>query len=497
MYILHIASEFAPLAKVGGLADVIYGLAKEQTALGHKVEVILPKYDLIKYALLENFSLEVCHLWSFENASSFHNSVWTGFVQGIKVYMIEPHHNQYYFNRGHIYGSKDDADRFLYFCRTCVEFLFSQEKQPHIIHLHDWLTAPIAYMLKKISPTPTCGGTVLTIHNVEHQGKCSYQNLTKLGFQKDDFLSKEKFQDPCNPSLINLLKGGIVYCDAFTTVSPTYAKEIKTPAYGFNLQEVIVQFDSKFSGILNGIDLQIWNPSKDPNLPYPYPTNSTFIDTLLKKKEANRSSLFKTLQLASHSGPFFICICRLVKQKGLERILQAIEYVLEQKGTFALLGSHPDKDFEKTIQQLKQRYHPYLYIHLTFDEPLSHLLYASADAILIPSLYEPCGLTQMIAMRYGTLPIVHKIGGLADTVFDANDPNIPFHARNGFAFEKEDPISLERTLKKVFYCFQHERKKWNRLIQNGLTKNFGWEKPASLYQKIYQNIIRTNCQHVA
>ncbi len=494
MYILHVASEFAPLAKVGGLGDVVHGLAKEQALLGHQVEVILPKYDIIEPKNLKNFSLSMPDLWSFEDSSRFHNAVWSGFMDQIKVHLIEPHHNSYYFNRGKIYGTPDDVERFLYFCRTACEFLHLKKEKPDIIHLHDWPTASLAPIIKHIYRDLgfSYGSIVLTIHNIEHQGICQPANLSRIGLRGEDFRTEERLQDPKYPNMLNLLKGGIVYSDLFTTVSPTYAKEIMTPPSSFGLDQVIKKFELNFRGILNGIDLETWDPSKDPNVHSPYGTNPTFIENIRKSKQINKEALFLKLGMKPSKGPLIACITRLAKQKGPKLILEAIDYTLKQNGSFILLGSSIDPEFEIDFQNLERLYknHPHFHAKLSFDEELSHSLFASADAIFIPSLFEPCGLTQMIGMRYATLPIVRKTGGLADTVFDLEDSKIPLTLRNGFTFENPDQPSVEKVLKRVITCYQNDKNRWKQLMQNALSTNHSWKKSALVYELLYKESIK-------
>jgi starch synthase len=494
MYILHVASEFAPLAKVGGLGDVVHGLAKEQAAMGHEVEVILPKYDIIQYQNIKNFSLEVGDLWSFEDSSRYHNAVFCGNVDKIKVHLIEPHHNHYYFNRGKVYGTPDDIERFLYFCRTACEFLHLQKRKPDIIHLHDWPTAAIAPIIKHIYRDLgfSYGSIILTIHNIEHQGKCSPANLSRIGLRGEDFRTEERLSDPKDPSIINLLKGGIVYSEAFTTVSPTYAKEIMTPSQGFGLDGVVRKFENKFSGILNGIEIECWNPANDPMIAFSYPTNATYIDTIVKSKEANKEALFKKLNMTPSKGPLIACISRLVKQKGPKFILHGIDYALKQNASFILLGSSIDEEFEKEFKELESKYknHPHFFVKLSFDEAFSHTLYAAADTIFMPSIFEPCGLTQMIAMRYGTVPIVHRTGGLTDTVSDIDHSKTPLILRNGFTFENPDPTSVERVLKRAISCYQNDKKRWRQLIQTSLTMDFSWKKSALNYENIYLETLK-------
>ncbi len=496
MRIVHVATEFAPLAKAGGLGDVVHGLAREQVKMGHEVEVIIPKYDIIQCENIKNFSLEMPDLWSFEDMSRYHNAVWTGAIDGIKVHLIEPHHNSFYFNRSKIYGASDDIERFLYFCRTVGEYLHMQNKRADIIHLHDWMTAPLAPILKTIYKDLgfSFGSIILTIHNIEHQGHCAPANLSRIGLRGEDFRTEERLQDPKNPSVINLLKGGIVYSDAFTTVSPTYAKEIMSPGQGFSLDGVIRKFEYKFTGILNGIETETWNPETDSQINFPYPTNPTFIESIQKAKEANKEALFKMLNMKPSKGPLIACISRLAAQKGPKLILHALHYAIKQNASFILLGSSIDPEFEKDFLELAQAYknHPHFHMKLTFDEAFSHKLFAAADSILIPSIFEPCGLTQMIGMRYGTLPIASKTGGLSDTVFDSDNQKISLHERNGFLIEHPDTTSVERGLKRVLACYGTDKKRWRQLMQNSLNMDFSWKKSAATYTQIYTESLKKN-----
>jgi starch synthase len=489
MYILHVASEFAPLAKVGGLGDVVHGLAREQAAMGNEVEVILPKYDTIKYKNLQNFEIEFKDLFSFEDAHRFHNSVLSGFIDEIKVHLVEAHHPHYYFNRGHIYGEPDDIERFLYFSRTVGEYLHQKKRRPDVIHLHDWPTASLAPILRHIYSHLgfSFGSIVITIHNIEHQGRCHPANLTRIGLRGEDFRTEDKMQDPHDPSIINILKGGLVYSDAITTVSPTYAKEIQTSTSGFGLDPLIRKYQSQIHGILNGIELETWNPALDPYISHPYPNNPTFIATIKNGKETNKKELFQKLGMKLTDGPLIACISRLAKQKGPKLILQAIHLALKQNASFILLGSAIDKEFEAEFQELKETYkdHPNFYMKLTYDEAFSHALYAAADAIFIPSLFEPCGLTQMIGMRYGTIPIARNTGGLSDTVFDIDNQKIPLNLRNGFIFEHPDSASVDRAIKRAITCYRQDENRWRLLIQNCMAADHGWKKSAKAYEYVY------------
>lgn len=494
MKIVHIASEMSPIAKAGGLGDVVHGLAKEQQRLGHDVSVVLPKYDIIKYKFLENLELERGDLWSFEDTFRYHNSVWRASVDGIPTYLIEAHHNQYYFNRGSIYGCFNDVERFLYFCRTALEFLYTDWKKIDIIHLHDWPTAPVAMLAKKLYRDIgfQFGAIIQTIHSIEHQGKCSPRSLTRIGLRGDDFRTASRCQDNSDPSIINLLKGGIVYSDFVTTVSPTYANEIKTKEHGFGLETTIQKHEHKVRGVLNGIELEFWNPATDKSLPNNYPSNATFIDKIIEMKKKNREALFKKLNLKNTSGPLVACVSRIVEQKGPKLIQEALHHTLEKGGAFILLGSTHDHRYEREFQHIQEHYksNKGLYIHLQFDEHLARQIYAAADVIVIPSIFEPCGLTQMIALRYATVPVVRFTGGLADTIVDVQNTNLPANTRSGFIFNNPTPQELRQTMDRAFNCYQKNTSEWKTLMANGLNLDFSWKTSALKYQKIYEYAIK-------
>jgi len=494
MRIVHIASELAPVAKAGGLGDVIHGLAKQQKQQGHHVEIILPRYDIIQFEAFDTLKVSMRDLWSYENSTQIHNSVWSATIEGVTTHLIEPHHTSYYFNRGKIYGEADDISRFIYFSKTALEFLLKSKKHPDIIHIHDWPTSIVAPLAKEIYKKLglQVGAIVLTIHNLEHQGKCLAKDLSKIGLRGDDFLTETSMQDPSDPTLINLLKGGIEYSDIVTTVSPRYAEEIKTPLGGGNLYQTIQRHEKKIIGILNGIETEFWNPANDHHLIRNYNPRSHQIRHVIKAKKQSKEILLKKLKLSEPQGPLICCITRLVNQKSPELIKEAILYTLEKKGQFILLGSAPDKEIEKEFLKLKNN--PQLessaFIQLSFDETFAHQIYAASDAIIVPSLYEPCGLTQMISMRYGTVPIVRKTGGLADTVFDIDLSDKPVEQRTGFSFDFPDTKGVHWVLDRVFDCYENDQKKWQTIVQNGFNIDVSWKHSAKEYEKAYYSALR-------
>jgi len=500
MHIIHIASELAPLAKVGGLADVLLGLSREQSWKGYDVDIIIPKYDCMDSNQIRDMNIEYLDLMSFYQGEWFHNTVWMGWVENLKVYFIDPHHPRHFFNRGCFYGCEDDIERYLYFSRTALEFLFKRQISPDIIHIHDWQTAVISPLYKEMY-TPLGYAkpkVVFTIHNIEYQGKCGSSDLDKIGLKGSSFLTPEKLQDTYNDHSINLLKGGIVYSDFVTTVSPNYAKEVKTSQGGRGLCKVITKYEDKFMGVLNGIDYSYWNPEIDKYLPAHYssremPANKKDHNTI-DKKAFVKKVLRDRLMLNEQHKPIVGCIARLVPQKGIELIKHALRYTLEKGGQFVLLGTSPIASITNEFHELKSFYSENSDVHLMLNhqEEIAHMIFAASDMFIVPSIFEPCGLTQMIALKYGSIPIVRKTGGLADTIFDIDYADKPLNERNGYTFDFPDNIGIESALSRAIECWFHDPDKWRKLVIHGMNVNFSWDHPSDIYIDIYKKIMKEN-----
>lgn len=487
MHIVHLCSELAPIAKVGGLADVIYSLSKALVSEGHRVDVILPKYDCLDYSSLKNLKIDSRTLWSYEGYQRFNNTVWHADLEGINVFLIEPHHPSHYFSRGTIYSCHDDIARFIYFSRAALEYLFKTEKPIDVIHVHDWPTAlgVVLYREMYISLGMKKCRSVLTIHNMEYQGKCSPDDISKAGLMGESYLTQERMLDPIFPMTINLLKGGIEYADAITTVSPTYEKEIVTSEGAFGLTETLQKNKYKLSGILNGIDINFWNPATDPHLVQHY-SAADEPNTKKAAKNLNRQKLYHLCGLNASDGPIVACITRLVPQKGPTLIREALLHTKKLGGQFILLGSCASPEIHQEFLSLQKEFKGQgIAISLAYNEALAHVIYAAADMLVIPSIFEPCGLTQMIALRYGTVPIVRKTGGLADTVFDIDNSDIPLEKRNGFSFEAPEPKAIDHALNRAFQCYQQSPKLWEHLIENGMRCDYSWRHSAQEYVQIY------------
>jgi starch synthase len=496
MHIVHIASELAPLAKVGGLADVVLGLCRELSWKGHDVDIIIPKYDCLDSSQIRDLAIDYEDLMSFYNGEWFHNTVWVGWVENLKVYFIEPHHPRYFFNRGCFYGCDDDIERYLYFSRLSLEFLYKKGIAPDIIHLHDWQTAAIAplyyQMYNQIGFNKP--KIVFTIHNIEYQGRCSVQDLDKIGLDGLTYLTESKMQDNIYPDAINLVKGAIVFADFITTVSPNYRKEILTSEYGFGMESTLNLYRDKFVGVLNGIDYSYWNPEIDRFLPVHFssrenPLNKKDRNTI-DKKAFLKNVLREKLCMTEDYSPIVGCIARLVPQKGIELIKHAMQYTIKNGGQFVLLGSSPIASIQQDFMHLKNEFADYSNIHLALhhQEELAHLVFAASDIFIVPSLFEPCGLTQMIALKYGAIPIVRRTGGLADTVFDVDD-STEEQIGNGYIFAEATVEAFEKTMARAFECWFNDQERWRKLMIHGMSIDFSWNKPSDLYLDLYKKLI--------
>lgn len=492
MHIVHIASELAPLAKVGGLADVLLGLSRQLSWQDHDVDIIIPKYDCMDSDEVRDLTVDTPELLSLYQQAPSSNTVWVGWVENLKVYFIEPHHPRHFFNRGCFYGCDDDLERYLYFSRATLEFLVKKGFTPDILHIHDWQTAAIAPLHKLLFPSLAKSRLIFTIHNIEYQGKCLPGLLDDIGLNSQELMTAEKLADPYLPKTANLLKGGIVFCDAFTTVSPNYAYEVRTVEGGRGLDSCIIAHQDKFSGILNGIDYVYWNPETDRYLPAHFSSRTTPLHkqdrNTLDKKAFIKKVLREKLSLIDAHRPIISCIARLVPQKGIDLIKHVLLHIVEKGGQFVLLGSSPIPHISAEFHALRQQFseHPHVHLFLQHQEELAHLIYAGSDMFIVPSLFEPCGLTQLIAMRYGTIPIVRKTGGLADTVFDVDYSGRPFTTCNGYTFDFPDTQGIDSALERAISCWYHAPDRWRQLIVQAMQCDFSWKNSAQQYLALYQ-----------
>jgi starch synthase len=488
MYIVQIASECAPVIKAGGLGDVVYGLSRELENRGHCVELILPKYDCMRYDHIWGLHDAYRDLWVPWYGATIHCSVYCGWVHGRVCFFIEPHSADNYFSRGCYYGCDDDNMRFAFFSKAALEFLIQSNKRPDVIHCHDWQTGLVPVMLFEIYKYHGMGNqrVCYTIHNFKHQGFGGTEILEATQLRRPDYyFSYDKLRDNFNPFSLNFMKGGIMYSNAINTVSPHHAWEARHTDIGYGLGHTLALSEGKFSGILNGLDNDFWNPEVDRYIPYHYTPES------FDQKLYNKKALRERLLLRNEDKPLVCYIGRLDEQKGVHLVHHAIYHSLQRGAQFVLLGSATEPAIHNWFAHEKNvlNNNPDCHIELGFNEELSHLIYAGADMIVVPSNYEPCGLTQMIGLKYGTVPIVRGVGGLVNTVFDWDyDETHSPKERNGFVFYQTDHSALESALDRAFDLWGANRKLFQQLAIQGMEYDYSWNHPAEEYLALYEHI---------
>ncbi len=487
MYIVMISSECAPVAKVGGLADVVSGLSRELEIRGNAVEIILPKYDCMRYDQIWGLQVTYQDLWVPWFNGAIHCSVWFGFVHGRKCFFIDPHSGDNFFNRGAYYGFTDEALRMAFFTKAALEFMLKTNKRPDVIHSHDWQTALTPVLLFEIYKYHGMANQRVchTIHNFKHQGVAGENILWATGLGRPDYYyAKDRLGDDFNHQAINFTKGGIVYSNFVTTVSPHHAWEVLNTDMGYGLGHTLYLHRNKFGGVLNGLDYDTWNPEIDRYIPHHYNVND------LEGKYRDKEALRHRLLLRQEYKPLIAYVGRLDYQKGVHLIRHALFYSIWNGAQFVLLGSSPEGGINDYFWHLKHYLNdnPDCHLEIGFDEELAHLIYAGADMIVAPSMFEPCGLIQMIAMRYGTVPIVRAVGGFVDTVFDKDYSDRPEEERNGFVFNNPDYQGIESAMSRAIGLWNLYPLEFKKLVLNGMRHDFSWNRPGQDYLNIYEYI---------
>ena len=506
--IVHVAAEMAPIAKVGGLGDVVTGLARSCAARGHRLEVILPYYECLPEDEISGLEY-VTEFWcpkarewdGREQDEPLRTLAYRGEVEGCPVLLLRPDWDSSPIFRGdRVYGgSYNEVEAYLYFCRASLELLKVTGRQPDIIHLHEWQCAAAAMLYWDLyhSDALPRSRIVLTIHNMDNTGEVRADEFLATGVGGEQYATIERALDERtighNPERLSLLKGGIVYSNAVTTVSPTYAEETRS-GHGGWLGGTLSLHSQKYHGVLNGIDTDMWDPATDPFLPAPFGAEGEQdgAPATLEGKEVCQKFVRRGLGLAEPEDgarvPIVVCVSRLVPQKGIHLIRHALHRTVEQGGQFVLLGSgHADGDF-RALAENEFKDHPNVKLLVMYNEALSHHLFAAADVVLVPSMFEPCGLTQMIGLRYGGLPLVRKTGGLADTVVDVDDTQAPESEKNGFVFEGSDEGSLDGALDRALKYYRERPEWWASTVQRAMGQDFSWEKSSEEYLQIYDRV---------
>jgi len=474
--ILILASEVVPFAKVGGLADVVGALPKALQELGHDVRLAMPRYGQInpqRFELMTALDTLTVNMASFQEQIS----VLKGTIgKGIPVYMIDAPR---YFDRENIYGYIDDGERFILFCRAALEAMRAFNWSPDIIHCNDWQTGIVPNWMHTVyrdDPFFASTATVYTIHNLAYQGIFGYRILEVAGVATGGFLYPQIVE---LANVVDIMGRGILFADAVTTVSGRYAQEILTPAFGEKLDPLLRSRREYLFGILNGIDYQEMDPATDHYIHTHYDS-----ETLAKRAENKRALQERAHLPVKPDVPLIAMISRLADQKGFDLIAQIAQPLLAQGIQLVVLGIG-DQHYHELFQNLAARYPEQVAIFLTFNSELAQSIYAGSDMFLMPSRFEPCGLGQLIAMRYGSVPIVHSVGGLADTV-EEYDPRTG--EGNGFAFTNYDPWELFAAIVRALELFRF-KDLWRTLQRRGMAADHSWQASAMRYVEVYRNAL--------
>ena len=487
MYIVMVAPECAPVAHAGGLGDVVFGLSRELEIRGHAVEIILPKYDCLRYEHIWGLTLDYRDLWVPWFKGAVHCSVWFGHVHGRKCFFIEPHSQDRFFERGTLYGSADDTLRFAFFSKAVLEFMLKANKRPDVIHCHGWPTGLVPVLLFEIYKFHGMAHqrVCYTIHDFKHQGLDGQRVLwaTNLG-RPEYYFHHDRLRDTFNLHALNFLKAGIVYSNFVTTVSRGYAWEARHTELAFGLGHTLYLHGGKFGGVRNGVDYEVWNPEIDPLIPHRYNIES------LERKYWNKEALRNRLWLRKDYKPLIAYVGRLDSQKGVHLVRHALFYALANGAQFVVLGPSPDPSINGEFWRLKRDMndHPDCHLELRFDAELAHLVYAGADMIVVPSNFEPCGLVQMVALKYGTIPIVRAVGGLTETVFDRDFSERPPEQRNGYVFHQADAAGIDSALRRAIGLWYAYPQDFRGLMLNGMRCDYSWHHPGQDYVNVYEYI---------
>lgn len=473
--VLFVAAEAVPFIKTGGLADVIGSLPKALKSQGIDVRVMLPKYSDIPNSFKEEMKA-IAQLTVPVSWRQQYCGVEQLEYQGVPFYFVD---NEYYFKRPGIYGHYDDAERYAYFCRAVLESLPSIDFKPDVIHCHDWHSGMVSVFLKAFydgNPFYQDIRTLFTIHNLGYQGVFAKEILPDiLGLDQSYFTpDKLEFHDG-----VSFMKGGLVYSDIITTVSKTYAEEIQYPYFGEKLDGFLRARRADLKGIVNGIDYDLHNPAADQHLSANYNIKTIHL------KQENKVKLQQRLGLPVRRDiPILAIVSRLVAPKGLDLIAHVLDELLGHEDVqLVVLGTGEEK-YQQMFQHAAWQYPSKVSANIFFDETLAHQIYGGADIFLMPSLYEPCGIGQLIALRYGTLPVVRETGGLKDTVL----PYSKYTGEgNGFTFTNYNAHDMLFTIKRALGLF-YDRPLWNKIVINAMNSDYSWSKSAREYINLYENL---------
>lgn len=476
--VLFVASEVHPLVKTGGLADVAGALPVALKTLRCDVRIMMPAY---RAALERAGDVEEIATLRIEQAESPVRLLETRLPgSSVRIWMVDsPAH----FDRdGGPYGPAgggdwpDNAQRFMLFSRAAVAVAQGEAGlpwQPAVVHCNDWQSGPIPALLARRTPRPA---TVFTIHNLSYQGLFPWETFQSLDLPPDlwSMHSMEYFGN------FSFIKGGIVYSDMISTVSPQYAREITTPQFGYGLEELLRHRGDRLVGILNGADYRQWNPARDPYIPHPYNAYN------LADKQRNKTALQARMGLPENPAvPLLGMVGRLVEQKGFDLLLDALPELLRTHDLQLVVLGSGDRALEQRLQAAARTYPDRIAAQFGYSEELAHQIEAGADIFVMPSRFEPCGLNQIYSLRYGTVPVVHRTGGLANTVVDASLEALRAGVASGFVFDEPSPVALAEALTRALACYRSPRL-WKQLTFHGMQQDFSWRRSAQQYLNLYR-----------
>lgn len=477
--ILFVASEGVPFIKTGGLADVVGSLPKYIDKKYFDVRVFIPKYACMKQEFKDELK-HVTHFYMDYNWQNMYVGIQEAVKDGVHYYFID---NESYFNGSKVYNDSPiyEIERYGYFCKAVLSSLPLIDFRPDLIHCHDWQTGLIpVYLKERFQGSDFYRGikSVITIHNLKFQGKWDVKSVRSITGLPDYYFTPDKLEAYKDA---NLLKGGIVFADAVTTVSDTYAEEIKTPFYGEGLDGLLRARSRDLRGIVNGIDYEEFNPATDKHIVKNYDAVN-----FRKEKVKNKHALQEELGLQTDDRKMMIgLVSRLTDQKGLDLVAYIMDELCRDDIQLVVLGTGEER-YENMFRHFDWKYGDKVSANIFYSDALSHKIYAACDAFLMPSLFEPCGLSQLIALRYGTLPIVRETGGLKDTVQPFNEYE---GTGTGFSFSNYNAHEMLAAIRYAEQVYYDKKREWNKIVDHAMETDFSWKVSASKYQEMYDWLI--------
>jgi starch synthase len=476
--VLYLSAEAVPFAKTGGLADVAGSLPKAIRLLGHDIRLAMPRYgrvDIEKFGLVRRLeALPVPMDERTETAGLLEGRIGAGSTE-TPVYFVD---SPRYFDRQGIYMYPDDAERFIFFSRAALEACRALDWQPDVIHCNEWHTALVPNWLKttyRDDPFFARTATIYTAHNLEYQGVFGYRVLEIAGLSDLGYIAHPDVAPDLN-EVVDMMARGLLFADIINTVSETYAREILTPEFGHRLDPIVRDRRDRLFGILNGIDTELYDPATDPHIAVQFDVNS------IEKRAANKVALQEAAGLPVRSDvPLISLVARLTDQKGLDLVGAIAEALTRELGCQLIVMGTGESRYHDLFESLSTSHPSQIKAFLTFERPLEQRIYAGSDIFLMPSRFEPCGINQMVAMRYGCVPVVHAVGGLADTVSDYQPET---GQGNGFSFDHYDAMALYASLVRAVETYRHAEL-WRQLVRRCMLADFSWRSSAEKYIDLY------------